>query len=69
ATYGETETRAIARILSIEPPLDLTVKADPEAWAARLGGHLTPTGSVRLSGAGPVPELAGFDEGAWWVQD
>ncbi|MFX6182799.1 hypothetical protein ABTF56_21005, partial [Acinetobacter baumannii] len=62
-------TRAIAQIQSIEPPLDLTVKAGPEIWAERLGGPVTPTGSVRLSGAGPVPELAGFDEGAWWVQD
>lgn len=69
ATYGAATTRAIAQIQSIEPPLDLTVKAGPEIWAERLGGHVTPTGSVRLSGAGPVPELAGFDEGAWWVQD
>ncbi|QCI64675.1 RsmB/NOP family class I SAM-dependent RNA methyltransferase [Phreatobacter stygius] len=69
ATYGEAATRAIAEIQSIEPPLDLTVKADPEAWAARLAGRVTPTGSVRLSGAGPVTELAGFDDGAWWVQD
>jgi 16S rRNA (cytosine967-C5)-methyltransferase len=28
-----------------------------------------PTGSVRLVAHGPVPQLAGFDEGAWWVQD
>lgn len=49
--------------------LDLTVKADPELWAERLGGQLLPTGSVRLSNAGQVSELDGYAEGAWWVQD
>jgi 16S rRNA (cytosine967-C5)-methyltransferase len=28
-----------------------------------------PTGSVRAIVHGPVPQLAGFEEGAWWVQD
>lgn len=50
-------------------PLDLTVKTDPEGWAQRLGGTLTPTGSVRLSEPGQVTALAGFATGDWWVQD
>ncbi len=67
--YGNETARAIALANGIEPALDLTVKADPQAWAARLGGSVLPTGSVRLIAHGPVPQLSGYDEGAWWVQD
>lgn len=69
ATYGADATRAICEALLNEPPLDLTVKADPEGWAQTLGGTLTPTGTVRLANAGPIRALPGFEEGAWWVQD
>ena len=67
--YGAETAQAIAAANRSEPALDLTVKADPGAWAARLGGHVLPTGSVRLVAHGPVPQLAGYEEGAWWVQD
>lgn len=69
AAYGEAETRAIAGIIAVEPPLDLTVKSDPRGWADRLGGTLTPTGSVRLKPEGAIPALPGFADGEWWVQD
>jgi 16S rRNA (cytosine967-C5)-methyltransferase len=69
AAYGLAEARAIAAIQVVEPPLDLTVKSDPEGWAQQLGGFLTPTGSVRLKPEGAVPDRPGFAEGAWWVQD
>jgi len=69
ATYGEATARAIAQAILVEPSLDLSVKADPALWAERLGGTLLPTGSVRLVAHGPVSELPGYDEGAWWVQD
>lgn len=67
ASYG-AGADAIARALLQEPPLDLTAKADAAHWAQMLGGRLTPTGSVRLAAA-PIEQLAGFGEGAWWVQD
>jgi 16S rRNA (cytosine967-C5)-methyltransferase len=67
--YGAEAARAIALSNRAEPSLDLTVKADPQGWAARLGGTLLPTGSVRLIPSGPIAQLAGYDEGAWWVQD
>ncbi len=68
--HYELETaRAIALANRSEPPLDLTVKADPETWAARLGATLLPTGSLRLVPSGPISQLAGYNEGAWWVQD
>lgn len=68
-TYGEPTARAIAAANSHEPALDLTVKDEPEAWAARLGGRVLPTGTVRTIAHGPVTALPGFAEGAWWVQD
>jgi 16S rRNA (cytosine967-C5)-methyltransferase len=68
-TYGETIAHAIAVANSREPALDLTVKSDPENWAARLGGRVSPTGSVRTIAHGTVTALPGFAEGAWWVQD
>jgi 16S rRNA (cytosine967-C5)-methyltransferase len=68
-TYGEETARAIAAANGSEPALDLTVKSDPDAWAARLGGRVLPTGSVRAIVHGPVTALPGFAEGAWWVQD
>ncbi|MEO1311704.1 MAG: transcription antitermination factor NusB [Pseudomonadota bacterium] len=69
--YGPQVARRIAAAHQDEPALDLTVK-DPgaaAAWAERLGGETTPTGSVRLRKAGAASALDGFDEGAWWVQD
>ena len=68
-TYGEETTQAMAAALRVEPSLDLSVKADAPGWAERLGGHVLPTGSVRLASHGPIRGLAGFDEGGWWVQD
>jgi 16S rRNA (cytosine967-C5)-methyltransferase len=67
--YGEETARAIGLVNRVEPALDLSVKADPEVWAGRLGGTVFPTGSVRLVPHGPVPNLPGYHEGAWWVQD
>ena len=61
---------AILTMIAEPPTVDLTVKDDAAGWAERLGGLLLPTGSVRLVDAkGPVQDLPGFREGAWWVQD
>src|SRR5262245_47493665 len=68
-TYGTETARAIAAAHAHEPPLDLTVKSDAEAWATRLRGQVLPTGTVRLIAHGPVSRLPGYPEGAWWVQD
>ena len=69
AYWGEARAHEIAGSHLIEPPLDLTVKSDPERWAERLSGRVLPTGSVRLLPKGRIESLPGFDEGAWWVQD
>jgi len=64
------DAAAILEILSEPPAIDLTVKSDASGWAERLGGVVLPTGSVRIGKPeGPVSGLAGYDDGAWWVQD
>lgn len=68
ATYGEAAPH-IAQALLNEAPLDINVKSDVEEWAHRLSGVVTPTGSIRLTDHAPIDSLAGFSEGAWWVQD
>ncbi|WP_051242030.1 RsmB/NOP family class I SAM-dependent RNA methyltransferase [Stappia stellulata] len=68
--YGEDVALAMAAMHQHEPNLDLTVKSDPQAWAERLGGALVARDTVRLAQAsGRIEALAGYDDGAWWVQD
>lgn len=70
AVYGRDHAARIADALLEPSTVDLTVKSDPEGWAARLGGLVLPTGSVRLPVAsGAIPALEGFEAGEWWVQD
>lgn len=67
--YGPAGLTAIAGANRIEPRLDISVKTDPAGWAERLDGDVLSTGSIRLRGSTPVPDLPGFAEGEWWVQD
>nr|WP_245261245.1 RsmB/NOP family class I SAM-dependent RNA methyltransferase [Chelativorans sp. J32] len=68
--YGREETDTILKAHRVEAPIDFTVKSDPALWAERLGGRVLPNGSVRLDRlSASVPDLPGFSEGAWWVQD
>ena len=69
ARYGEDRAHRIAAANLIEPPLDLTVKSDPEHWAEQMSGRVLPNASVRLLPKGRIEALPGFDQGAWWVQD
>jgi 16S rRNA (cytosine967-C5)-methyltransferase len=52
-----------------EPALDLSLKADAEGWAGRLGAALLPWGTVRFPVKGRIEDIEGYAEGAWWVQD
>lgn len=67
--HGDARARAIAEANRDEAPLDLTVKADAEGWARRLGGEAVAHQTVRLEPGGRIEALEGFDTGAWWVQD
>ena len=72
-TYGEARCRAIAEAHLGEAPLDLSPADDTESRAEALRTALSaqrlPGGTLRLQGAGEVTRLAGYEEGAWWVQD
>lgn len=68
--YGAERAAAILSMHRHETPTDFSVRSDAEGWAEKLGGRILPTGSVRLARLqSSVPELLGFTEGAWWVQD
>jgi 16S rRNA (cytosine967-C5)-methyltransferase len=69
AAYGEATAEAIAAAGFVEPPLDISVKDDPEGWAKKLGATLLPNGTLRRGFDGRIEGLPGFAEGAWWVQD
>jgi 16S rRNA (cytosine967-C5)-methyltransferase len=70
ACYGEKTAGDIAKAHAGEPPLDISAKVDAAIVADRLGGILLPTGTIRLRQVPrPIEQLAGFSEGAWWVQD
>jgi 16S rRNA (cytosine967-C5)-methyltransferase len=69
SAYGEAVTRAVAKAHLAEPPLDLTVKGDPEIWAARVGGERLYGNTVRRPAGGAIEDLPGYAEGAWWIQD
>ena len=67
--YGAQTTRAMANMLTQDPPLDISVKQDVQLWADKLDAHVLPTGTLRRDKIGDVTRLAGFADGAWWVQD
>ncbi|MFT9025396.1 RsmB/NOP family class I SAM-dependent RNA methyltransferase [Acetobacter indonesiensis] len=66
STLGKGVPRAIARGISQEAPLDLTLR--PGATAPE-GGEALPNGSIRLPAGTRVTELPGYEDGAFWVQD
>lgn len=67
--YGKAAVRRMALLLASSPPLDLSVKNDPEGWAKKLGGTVIGGKTVRLDVVGNVTALQGFKEGEWWAQD
>ncbi|MBX7532538.1 RsmB/NOP family class I SAM-dependent RNA methyltransferase [Qipengyuania sp. 1XM1-15A] len=68
--WGE-RSEAIAGGLAEPPPLDLTLKNpdDTEVWKAKLAADSLMPGHLRLARGENIEKLAGFEEGAWWVQD
>jgi 16S rRNA (cytosine967-C5)-methyltransferase len=69
--WGKRAADKITMAHLAEAPLDISVKDQSavDAWAEKLGGMVLPTGSIRLNDPAPVPDLPGFEDGAWWVQD
>jgi len=75
--YGVAKATQIAIAHLDEPPLDFTVRRDPEHWAKMLGATALPGGTVRRAAHAPdnyrpsprIEDLPGYAEGMWWVQD
>ena len=65
--YGSEAAREIAAASLREAALDLSLKRPDVAQA--LGGHMLPTGSLRLEAHGRIEDLPGYSDGDWWVQD
>jgi 16S rRNA (cytosine967-C5)-methyltransferase len=70
--WGVDVAESAAQALAAPPPLDLSL-ADPRGtsdWAERLAAVSLAPGHLRLEGEHrAIPDLPGFAEGAWWVQD
>ncbi len=69
--YGPAETRRIAAAHLARAPIDLTVK-DParlQEFIERTAGREIGAGSIRLEGEPRAPDLPGYANGDWWVQD
>ena len=62
---------AVAAALALPPALDLTLRDATQTvhWAETLGGQSLAHGHVRLPRGDAIESLAGFADGAWWVQD
>ena len=71
ADWGGDVAAAAARGFASEPATDLTLRdaAETAHWTAELGGMSLAPGHIRIPRQGPLIELPGFGEGAWWVQD
>jgi len=69
--WGDAMVAAAADALAKRPPLDLSLKVarETQAWADQTGGHSLAPGHLRLPAESSVPDLPGFGDGAWWVQD
>jgi len=76
-TYGVGLATKIATAHLAEPPLDFTVKREPEHWALLLNATVLPGGTLRRQPHSPdhyrpsprIEDLPGYAEGMWWVQD
>lgn len=68
--YTQKQIDLMAQTLLEEPPLDLSVKQNPEIWAEKLGGTLFENNTIRLNKIGAnIASMEGYRDGFWWVQD
>jgi 16S rRNA (cytosine967-C5)-methyltransferase len=69
--WGDAMLALAGEALATPPPLDLTLKdaAATDEWVAKLDGESLAPGHVRVPRGTAIPELPGFEDGAWWVQN
>ncbi|WP_010545875.1 RsmB/NOP family class I SAM-dependent RNA methyltransferase [Sphingomonas elodea] len=66
AQWGDAVVQAACEAIATPPPLDLSLKTDGGTVEGATG--LAPR-HARLDPGTSVPDLPGFAEGDWWVQD
>ncbi|MBX9731615.1 MAG: RsmB/NOP family class I SAM-dependent RNA methyltransferase [Sphingomonas sp.] len=71
AAWGDAMVTAAERALAVPPALDLTLAdaAQTDDLAVRLNGVSLMPGHLRLADHAAIPDMEGFGEGSWWVQD
>ena len=71
--WGEEMVAAAERAIAAPPPLDLTLARSgggrQRDWWRRDGRYVIAPRTYPSGEAAHVPELPGFEEGSWWVQD
>ncbi|MGB1027846.1 MAG: RsmB/NOP family class I SAM-dependent RNA methyltransferase, partial [Rhodospirillaceae bacterium] len=74
--YGAETASAIAGASLAQAPLDVHLKQPTQGttdWATTLSATPLPQAAMLRVDPGaevpPVPQMAGFDDGAWWIQD
>lgn len=71
ARWGTDKAAAIAPGLAFPPEVDLALKeaGNTAAQAVQLGGVTLAPAHIRLPRGAAIEAIAGFKDGAWWVQD
>lgn len=64
AAWGEDMVIEAARAIAQQPPVDLSLKGEAGPGGEALAAH-----HRRLHDAASIPDLPGYAEGEWWVQD
>lgn len=64
AAWGEDMVIEAARAIAQQPPVDLSLKGEAGPEGEVLAAH-----HRRLHDAASIPDLPGYAEGEWWVQD
>jgi 16S rRNA (cytosine967-C5)-methyltransferase len=69
--WGDEAVLAARRQIARRPPLDLSFTTDQaaNAFAKENGGVQLAPRNVRIANDSAIPELPGFGQGGWWVQD
>ena len=74
-SYGKRMSARIALSLTQAPPLDLTMKSGAAAPIytqdkdEALTSTFLPPATMRLTEAGQITRLSGYEAGEWWIQD
>jgi 16S rRNA (cytosine967-C5)-methyltransferase len=67
--YGDKKTEKIIKSIMIEPYIDLKIKKDFDLWKNKIKGLNIFNNTIRVNKIGDLINLAGYSEGAWWVQN